>query len=163
MVRSGPSGRGGVAKVTSVQSVRIIERRYKVMMMRRDGHSIAEIADALNVAESTVRSDEVEVLNRMASEMSETAAENRQLQIQRLDALLKAYMPIARGYTEIVDDPASLSGKREKVYPPDPVMGAMVIKIEERRSKLLALDMPEDKGGALTGVREYVGVDMDQV
>jgi hypothetical protein len=39
----------------------------------------------------------------------------------------------------------------------------MALSISDRRRKLLALDRPEDKATTETGVRVYVGIDIDNV
>jgi hypothetical protein len=121
----------------------LLERRYQVWKLRKDGHTIREIAQTINVSEPTVRDDIVTIAKRIASELSETVEESRTLQVARLDAMLVKYQALAEAGN----------------------MGAatLVLSIEQRRSKLLALDLPENRKLEVTGIREYVGINLDEV
>lgn len=130
-------------KLLDAKNLREIERRYQIWDMRKQGHSIRDISISLGVTDKTIRADLVTVAKRHISELSETVEESRQLQIERLDGMLKQYQPLAEA--------GNLSA------------AAMVLSIESRRSKLLALDVPETKKLDVTGIREYVGVNMDDV
>ena len=133
----------GLARTTSPRSVNLLERRYRVWVMRKDGYTLQEIAESLGVSVAAARLDLVAIAKRLVGELAETVEENRQLQIARLDALLKKYQPLAE------DGKLAAAG--------------MVLSIETRRSKLLALDTPETKRLEVSGIREYVGVDLAQV
>lgn len=132
-----------VAKLTEAREMALLERRYQVWTLRTQGYTIRDISASLGISMPTVRDDIITIGKRLAGDLAETVEENRSLQISRLDALLKKYQPLAEG--------GSLSAAQ------------MVLSIETRRSKLLALDVPETKKLEVSGVREYVGVDMDQV
>ncbi len=142
-VVTGESKITGKGKLLSPKTVRELELDWQIFEMRRDGHTVQEIATYLGIALSTVRDHIIKVLNRTISETAETAEENRQLQIDRLDSILKQYMPMATG--------GSLAA------------ASMVLSVEARRAKLLALDVPEVKRVDVTGIREYVGVDVEKV
>lgn len=130
-------------KIISAMNIRMQERRYQVVQLRKQGYSVQQIAESLHCSADTVRDDLIKVLKVAVSEYAETTEENRQLQIERLDGLLKKYYPLAES--------GSLAA------------AAMVLSIEQRRSKLLALDLPEVKKLDVTGIREYVGVDLNEV
>lgn len=133
----------GLARVTSAQALRLLERRYGVWKLRKDGYSVRDIASSLGVGEDTVRADIVTIAQRISKETAESVEESRFLQVERLDAMLVKYQPLAEG--------GNLSA------------ASMVLQIEARRSKLLALDLPEQKKLDVTGIREYVGINLDDV
>jgi DNA-binding CsgD family transcriptional regulator len=133
----------GVQRILSPNSAQALARRYQVFALRKDGYTIREIAETLNLSEESVHRDLKTVMSRLATELAENVEENRTLQIARLDALLKKYQGLAEG--------GNLSA------------ASMVLAIETRRSKLLALDVPEQKKLEVTGIREYVGIDLNEV
>jgi len=135
-------------------NIAIIERRYQVVKLRTSGTLFREIAQELNISEATAYADLKAVLFHTVGDSSETKTENRQLATDRLDGLLKAYYEIA---TEVLvtDD--------GQIVPSSMAAAQLVLQIESRRAKLLALDEPETKGAAESSVREYVGVDVDKV
>lgn len=144
IVRDKKRSRGqGVQKMTSPMALQLLQRRYSVWKMRKDGYSVREIHEVLGHTEETIRGDIVTIAARLATALGESVEESRFLQIERLDALLKKFQPLG----EAGSVPAA----------------AMVLQIESRRSKLLALDMPEVKKLDVTGIREYVGVNLDDV
>lgn len=150
-------------RITSSNNLKAIERRRKVIIMRRDGWNYDEIALAVGTTSDTVRHDILYCLDRAATEMIETAEQTRELQKARLDALLKPNMKYAtENHLEVRRD--KLTGKEFIIeVPPDPAFANVVLKIEERRAKLMALDIPEVKKLEVTGIREYVSVDLEKV
>lgn len=155
------TGRKG--EIVSTRALRIIEQRYQIANLRRDGNTIAEIAKTLNLGIATVRERLVECLNLAIKETNESTDETRQIQLERLDLLIKTYLPLAtETHNEIVLDRAT--GVQMVVQkPPDPVYAALLLRVEERRSKLLALDLPEQKRVEETAIRVYVGIDVSKV
>lgn len=133
----------GVGRMVSAQSLRDLERRYSVWELRKGGYTLREIAQSLGTTEQRVREDIILIAKRIASDLAETVEESRSLQVERLDAMLKKYQPLAEA--------GNLSA------------ASMILQIESRRSKLLALDLPEQKKLEVTGIREYVGVNIDDV
>jgi len=141
-------------KALSPASIIKVERRYKVMELRKAGYTIQQIAWEVGVDVNAVMRDLQAILKIAISETMETTEECRQLEVERLDALLKAYYPTA---TEpLVDEMGN-------IIPENMAAAALVLRIQERRAKLLALDKPEPKGGAESGIREYVGVNVEDV
>ena len=133
----------GVGKILSPQSVRKIERRFQVVTMRREGYTVEEISNALGCSLGSIRTDIQTVLNNTIAVASETVEESRQLQLERLDGILKFHYPLAKD--------GNLASAQ------------VVLQVEARRSKLLALDVPEVRQIQVSGIREYVGVDVSQV
>ena len=150
-------------RITSKRNLEAIERRRKVIIMRRDGWDYEDIANAIGTNVATVRQDVLYCLNMAADEMVESAEQTRELQKARLDALLKPNMKYAtESHLEVRRD--KNTGKEFIVeVPPDPAYANVVLKIEERRAKLLALDIPEVKKMEVTGIREYIGIDLEKV
>lgn len=134
----------GKQKVTSPRALKLLQRRWSIWEMRKDGHSVRDIAKTLRIAEDTVRADIVTIGQRMAVDLAENVEESRSLAISRLDALLLTYQDLA-------------------VNKKDKGAAALVLSIEARRAKLLALDTPEKKSLEVSGIREYVNIDLDQV
>jgi predicted transcriptional regulator len=153
----------GTETVTSVQSVRDIELRYQVVTMRRDGYTIQEIADTLSISQATARLHLTKSLTETIKNYQETTEESRQLQLDRLDALVRTYTPLAKGHTEMVPDTNRPGQMKEVWVAPNVNAGIFLLNIEQRRSKLLALDVPEIKKLEVSGVREYVGICIDDV
>ncbi len=149
--------------VMSPRALREIEQRYQISEMRRDGFTVREIAIALDISMATVRSSLQKALELAINTTAETTEESRQLQIERLDLLLKTYKPFATEWhkEERID---ALSGQAVIIEcPPDPKYANLILTIEMRRAKLLALDVPETKRLDVSGVREYVGVKVEDV
>lgn len=149
--------------VLSPQAVRIAERRLACVTLRRDGYSMAEIAQQLKISMTTVAEDIQFVLSMTIAQCSQTAEESRELQLQRLDSLLKTYMNLAtQPHNEIRID--RLTGNEAIVtVPPDPRYAQIILQVEARRAKLLSLDVPEVKKLETTGIREYINVDIERV
>lgn len=145
------------------QTLEAVERRYKVVKMRRDGMSIPDIAADLGVSLNTVANDLVEILDKTYIEIEETVEQARNIQLQRLDALLIPAMKLATTeHNELSFDPRT-GAPVIVTMPPDPKYAGVVLQIEARRAKLLALDKPETKIVEVSGIREYVGVDYSKV
>ena len=129
--------------INSVQTLRQVDRRYKVVEMRRHGWSMQEIADTLKCTAKTVSEDLKEILNHTMTELNENTDEMRQMEIERYDALLKFYQPLAEA--------GNLAA------------AGLVLSISASRRKLCALDKPEEKNQQETAIRVYVGIDVDAV
>lgn len=150
-------------KMASPSTIRMLERRRNVLQMRQKGWSYDEIASALNIGVETARKDVVYCLNLSATELCETAVEERELQKARLDAMLKPNFQFATEYRNEIRIDNKTGKEFVVVCPPDPSFANTVLKIEERRSKLLALDVPETKKVEISGVREYNGIDINKI
>lgn len=149
--------------ILTSRNLRLIERRYRVACLRRDGYNLYEIAQTVGFDIQTVRADLQAMFSMAIKETNETTEENRQLQIERLDNLIKTYTPLATEHLnrEVID---RTTGQPVIVIePPNPMYANLILNIEARRAKLLALDVPEVKKLEITGVREYVGIDVESV
>jgi len=144
-------------------AVQKVENKYQVVTLRRDGYTMREIADILKVSITLVHNALHEVMHETILKYRESSEEARQLQVERLDGLLKIYTPLARGYEAIVADDKNPGVMRTVQVKPNLEAAKFILDIEARRAKLLALDVPETKKLDVTGIREYVGVDLDEV
>lgn len=167
-----PRKQTGTGAVLSPHSVRIIQRRHAVITMRRAGHLVEEIASTLSIGVITVREDLQAVLAQAVTETSETAEENRQIEVDRLDSLIKTYTPLAHGFEKLVEDKDNkvrladgriVNGEKLVYVPPDIQAAQFLLSLSTRRAKLLALDVPEQKASTETGIREYIGVQIELV
>lgn len=161
--RKSQSGEMTAALVLTASDIEVIERRYEVMKLRRDGYTIMEIAKVVDISPKTVTNDLKDSLNATLKEHSFTTEEERQIAIERLDQLIKVYTPLATEviHREVID---GRTGRAIVVTePPNPAYAALLLNIEARRAKLLALDVPETKKLEVSGVREYVGINLDLV
>jgi len=98
-------------------------RRAKVIANLSAGLSYRQMAEALGVSIGTIKNDVAIVLGRLRKNTIQDAAQHIQVQVRRLDIALNAIWG--------------------KVLDGDLKAIATMIKIEERRSKLLGLDQPE--------------------
>lgn len=136
-------------RLTDASGIALIEDRYRAVELRRRGHSITEIANLMGKGKETVRKLIVEALKYAMEKTNESTLEARQLQAERLDMLLNQYISAAAPGPGM---PGNLNA------------AMMVLQVELQRSRLLALNKPEDKSGGIDEIRrEYVGVDVDQV
>lgn len=158
-----PKRARGKHKMYDAQAVAVVERRFQIVNMRRDGWTLADIAKELKLSIPTVSKDLKTVVNETLIVSAETADENRQIQIERLDQLIRTYTQYAtQSHKEVRIDAAT---KQEFIaeVPPDPKYANLILAVEARRAKLLALDIPEVKKMEVSGIRLYEGVDLSQV
>jgi hypothetical protein len=127
----------------SAHNAIILERRYKAMCMRKDGVPMHKIAEMLGCGTETIKHDLQEVLGQTATALFENTEEARNLERSRYDALFARYQPLA----EAGDKAAAM----------------IVLQISKELRRMEALDKPEERRTEETGVRVYVGIDIDAV
>lgn len=122
-------------------SVDIVKRTYQrttetmrvqALGMRLAGASIRQIKAAVGFR--TIRACHEAIRKVLDEHVTRPTAELRQLEVERLDALLLAVWPSAIGKRKTDTEPA---------VPPDPQGIDRALKILERRARLLGLDMPQ--------------------
>lgn len=99
------------------------ERRIQALEMRKQGHSYRVIGERLGVSAATAFGDVKKELDKLAKVAGEIAEDVRAIELQRLDDMLAALWPEAMLGNPVVID--------------------RVLRIQERRAKLLGLDAPE--------------------
>lgn len=127
-------------KANPGQSEQAAERRVKAIELRKAGLSYRQIGEQLGVSEQQAWRDVKKALADLAEMEQDHAREYRQLELERLDALLSPLWLRARGRRIQHDD-----GTVEDV-PPDYAAVDRVMRLMEARRRLLGLDVqPEDK------------------
>lgn len=131
-------------KKAAAQTINILERREKALNLRRSGLSIREIAARLDSDPSTIHTDIKVMLEAAIKENVDNAEALRAMEIERLDRMMLAISPqVNNGHLGAID---------------------RAIRISERRSKLLGLDMPiktELSGSITSTVKAYKGFTPD--
>lgn len=134
----------GKGKLVSVETARMLERRYQVLELRKNGCSFVEIATILGCSRQTAERDMEEVFAQTADTILDSAPVVRATEMERYMALLKRFQPLAEA--------GNLAA------------AGMVLSVSDRIRKLQAADKPEEKHKAEeTGVRVYVGINVEDV
>lgn len=133
------------------QTAEILERQYQALELRRRGLSYRKIGEKLGVSYVQARTDVESMLRQLATENHDMAEENRQLELERLDAIY--------------------DGLDKWVAVGNPNAVNAYIRAMERRAKLLGLDAPvhvilkvePDLLKRLQATADASGVDLAQV
>lgn len=110
------------------------ERRLKAFDLRKRGYSYRAIGKALGVSEAQSHRDIQRVMRQLEKLELEAASQYRQMELERLNDLLKSVYS------------AALDGDISAVQ--------TALKISESRRKLLGLDSPERSEVAIAAVTE---------
>jgi lambda repressor-like predicted transcriptional regulator len=101
------------------------ERAAEIFDLKKAGWSERELAKKFDLSPGTISKIIAKELDRVAKRTIAGAKQHKQLQLERLDFLLKSLHPnVAAGNYRAIE---------------------MYLKVEERRAKLLGLDEPEKK------------------
>jgi hypothetical protein len=103
------------------------QHEQRALALRLDGWSITSIAEDIGLSRGGTHKALTRALERLAVENRHAAATLRDIELARMDKLLEAAMPLATAPNGEADVRAML----------------VIIKIGERRAKLLGLDVPE--------------------
>lgn len=106
--------------------------RLEALALRRRGRSYRKIADELGVSLTTAHRYVTTELERLAKECGEEAAIVRQMELDRLDVALDALA--------------------DRIEQGDDRAVATMLRIQERRAKLLGLDSPDRQQVEVTGI-----------
>jgi len=127
-------------KANPGQSEIAAERRIRSLELRKAGLSYRQIGDQLGVSEMQAWRDVKGALEGLAKLEQGHARELRQLEVERIDALITALWVRARGRRVQHED-----GTIEDVPPEYPALDR-VLRLMEARRRLLGLDVqPEEK------------------
>jgi len=114
------------------------ERRVRSFDLRKAGASYRAIGRALGISECQAHRDVHVTLDALANEERESAQHIRELELERLDSMLRALWPaVTRG------DTSSIS---------------TALRVAERRARLLGLDAPvkQEVTGANGGPLSFI-------
>ena len=119
-----------------LNKAQIEQRRDYVMAMLLRGHTLRRIAANVGVSHPTVIKDRDARLKQLAKN-NPAPQQYRELQIARLNRLLRVAMPLALGRSEEVDSNGIVLARP---VPPDPVMLDRALRIIDKLNALYGLD-----------------------
>lgn len=114
----------------------IADRRAKAWDLRVEGKSYREIGKALGVSQGTAFSDITSVLSQVNAETKETAAQHKQIELERLELATEVLIPIIRG-----DDKKLALDAVDRLT-----------KVSRRKASLLGLDAPTRVTAEVSGI-----------
>lgn len=115
------------------------ERRVKALELRKAGLPYRVIAEECGVSEQQAWRDVKKGLANLAKMEQQAATEVRQLELERIDTLLSVLWTRARGRRITHDD------KTVEEIAPDMAALDRVMRLMERRAKLLGLDLQREE------------------
>lgn len=107
---------------TTPDRVEAAEKRKRAVELRKLHYSYEEIAEELCLSRTTVRDYVAKEMELLRKETAEQVQEMRDMELKRLDELLKSWFPLAKAGDEKA--------------------AGIVLKAQERRAKLVGLDAP---------------------
>lgn len=120
------------------ETVELTSIEIRAVQLRMAGMTFTEIANALGYSN---RGGAHKAVSRALKKWGwNTVDEYRQIELQRLDALTTRYWPAAMGKAERRDENGEII---DPGTPPDPNAANMVMRLMERRARLLGLDAPQ--------------------
>ena len=127
----------------TAEKAQAAERRVKALELRKAGLSYAAIGKTLGVSDAQAYDDVKRILSEMLKERAEDIEHVRQMEVERVDALIAAVWARARGGRKHEDG---------SVEPPDLQAMDRVLKLMDRRARLLGLDLqkPDETKHAIT-------------
>lgn len=125
-------------------TVTVEQQRMKALDLRGEGKSYRKIADALGIDVHRAHTLVIEALDELMVQSTESAEQVKVLELQRLDDLLdRLLMKMALQRREMV----TASGQKVQVPNPDENTVSAILKVMERRARMLGLDAPQEIGG----------------
>jgi len=124
-------GRSKVSKQSA--DARLKERQ--ILELRRAGATYSQIGEQLGITESVAARHARRAYERLCAETSETTAEMRQIETERLDAMLLSIWPrVRKGELIAIDRALSIHSARSKLYglevKEQPPQAAVTVKFE---------------------------------
>lgn len=124
-------GRSKVSKQSA--DARLKERQ--ILELRRAGATYSQIGEQLGITESVAARHVRRAYERLCAETSETTAEMRQIETERLDAMLLSIWPrVRKGELIAIDRALSIHSARSKLYglevKEQPPQAAVTVKFE---------------------------------
>lgn len=155
--------------VSRTKRAQIAERRRRCVELRTEGKQFTEIADILGYgSRGAACQDFGRALKERLAEQAEAVDHYRELELERLDALYrKAWAVLNKPHLLVQGGrPVVITGDDDteiRLHDDGPTLQAIdrLLKIAERRARLLGLDSPVkiDQGGQVTYVIEGVSMD----
>lgn len=125
----------------------VAERRTKAINLRRDGHTWEDIATQLGYADRGAACKDVSrALAARLAEQGQAADEAREIELERLDDLWRRALAVLTAQHEVI-----YQGEATGIPDDGPSLAAIdrLLRISDRRAKLLGLDAPTRVEGTL--------------
>lgn len=119
----------------------INERRREVLTLIRKGYELDEVADQLGLSRNVVSDDYNAELYALRRHNMNDADKIREDELSRLNTLTKNLMPMC----ESAEVPHPKDPEKTVIRPPSAPHVFAMVKIMERRAKMLGIDAPEKK------------------
>ncbi len=141
-----PREDGTVADPRNIQrstanELAINERRREVLTLIRKGYEIDEVAQQLGLSRTVVSDDYNAELYALRRHNMNDADKIREDELSRLNTLTRNLMPMC----EFAEVPHPKDPDKTVIRPPSPPHVFALVKIMERRAKMLGIDAPEKK------------------
>ncbi|MGX1483423.1 hypothetical protein RKD45_002499 [Streptomyces griseus] len=133
-----------------IRTIDDAERDAAAARLRARGHTYQQIADELGW---TSRGDAHHAVQRaLEATVKEAAAEVRAIELDRLDTLYRAALAVLERQHVTVSNGRVVSLNEEPILDDGPVLAAIdrLLKIQERRARLLGLDAPTKAAISIT-------------
>lgn len=102
---------------TSKSAVDARTKERQVLELRRAGATYTQIGEQIGISESAAARYVRRAYERLCAETSETTAEMRQIETERLDAMLLSIWPrVRKGELIAIDRALSIHSARSKLY-----------------------------------------------
>lgn len=124
-------------------SLETAERDAKACRLRSDGYTYPDIARELGYASPGAAYNGVQ--RAMLAVLQEPAEELRRIELDRLDMLWRAALDVMRGTHVVAQNGRVVELNGQPLKDDAPVLNAIdrLLRIQERRAKLLGLDAPK--------------------
>lgn len=140
----------------------VAARRARAIELRLSGRTYRQIADDLGYkTPAAVHTDVTRALEANSKELAERADVLREIELERLDAMLREANAIMASRHPLIDRGAQVLVDGQPVWDDRPRLMAMekILRIEESRRRLLGLDAPTQIGGEMTVRFVIEGID----
>jgi hypothetical protein len=154
--------------------VGVEERREQAFALRRAGLSFSQIGVQLGVPKTTAYRDVVTLLQRLVKRQALAVEEYRRMELERLDDLERAARRVLTTRHVAVNNgqvvripvegiPAGQPRQFEVMQDDGPILAAIdrLVRVAERRARLLGLDMPTKIDANVTDWTKVTSVDTD--
>lgn len=132
---------GNFGNMDSAAKLQIAQRRVKVFELAKQGYTVKQIADKLGFEFRAIWDDIQYEIEGLRAVITDGAKFAREMELNRLDEITKSLFPLC--VTQQVPHPTK-EGETLDVPPSLPHVDRM-LRVMERRSKLLGLDAPDVK------------------
>lgn len=136
-------------------TVSVEQKRLRALDLRGEGKSYRKIADAMGIDVSYAHELVIAGLDDLLVQSTESAEQVKVLELARLDDLLdKLLIKMSLQRREM----ATKEGQKVSVPDPNEATVGMILKVMERRAKMLGLDAPTEIVGAGGGAIQVTNV-----